>query len=201
MMVGLTGGIGAGKSAVATRLRELGATVIDADQLAREAVAPGTPGLAEVVAEFGADLLTPAGELDRPELGRRVFADADARQRLEKIIHPRVRASTVDLIGRAPEGAVVVNDVPLLVEAGLAGSYEVVIVVLAPAETRLARLVRDRGMSEAEARSRMAAQATDEQRRAVADIVIDNDGTLDDLRAAVDALWPRLSASRQGPDK
>jgi dephospho-CoA kinase len=189
MLVGLTGGIGSGKSAVAARLAELGALVIDSDRLAREVVAPGTEGLAEVVATFGPEVRGPDGALDRPALARLVFADPAARERLEKIIHPRVRARAAELVAAAPAGSVVVNDVPLLVESGIAGTFDLVIVVLASEATRVRRLVRDRGMAEDEARSRIAAQATDEQRRAVADIVLDNEGTLADLRAAVDRVW------------
>ncbi len=189
LMVGLTGGIGAGKSEVAKRLAELGAVVIDADRLAREAVAPGTDGLAEVVAEFGPRVLGPNGALDRPALGRLVFGDEVARRRLEAIIHPRVRARTGEMVAAAPPDAVVVNDVPLLVEAGLAGAYDIVIVVLADETTRVRRLVEGRGMAADEARARIAAQATDEQRRAVADVVLSNDGSVDDLREQVDALW------------
>jgi dephospho-CoA kinase len=188
-MVGLTGGIGAGKSAVADRLAELGAVVIDADRLAREAVAAGTDGLAEVVAAFGPDVLSPDGALDRSALARRVFGDEAARRRLEEIIHPRVRARTAELVAAAPPDAVVVNDVPLLVETGIAAAFEVVIVVLADEETRVARLVGDRGMTREEAYARIRAQASDEQRRAVADVVIVNDGTLDDLYERVDEVW------------
>jgi len=194
MLVGLTGGIGAGKSAVAARLAELGAVVIDSDQLAREVVAPGTEGLAEVVATFGPGVLGPDRALDRPALGRLVFADPAGRQRLERIVHPLVRARTAHLVAAAPAGSVVVNDVPLLVEAGLADTFELVVVVLARVPTRLKRLVEGRGMSEAEARARIAAQASDEQRRAVADVVLENDGTLAELCAAVDQLWLRLIA-------
>ncbi len=198
LFVGLTGGIGAGKSAVAARLAELGAVVIDADRLAREVVEPGTEGLAQIVAEFGPDVLGADGALDRPALGRIVFGDAERRRTLESIIHPRVRARTGEMYAAAPPDSVVVNDVPLLVEAGLASGYELVIVVLAGAETRLRRLVGLRGMSEDEARGRIAAQATDDQRRAVADIVIDNDGTLADLIAQVDEVWTtRLAAARE----
>jgi dephospho-CoA kinase len=195
MLVGLTGGIGSGKSVVAARLAELGAVVIDSDRLAREVVAPGTDGLAEVVAAFGPEVLGADGALDRPALGRLVFADPAARARLEQIVHPQVRARTVQLVAAAPAGSVVVNDVPLLVEAGLADTFELVVVVLASEQTRLARLVGERGMSESEARARIAAQATDEQRRAVADVVLENDGTLAELHAAVDQLWLRLIAS------
>ena len=195
MLVGLTGGIGAGKSVVAARLAERGAVVIDSDRLAREVVAPGTEGLAEVVATFGEDVVRD-GALDRAALAQRVFADPDARGRLERIIHPRVRARTAELIKEAPEGAVVVNDVPLLVEAGLAEAFDLVIVVLASEPVRIRRLTGGRGMTEAEARSRIAAQATDEQRRAAADVVLVNDGTLDELRAAVDDVWERLARGR-----
>jgi dephospho-CoA kinase len=189
LFVGLTGGIGAGKSAVAARLAELGAIVIDADRLAREVVEPGTDGLAEIVAEFGDGVLGPDGALDRPALGRLVFGDAEKRRRLESIIHPRVRARTGEIHAAAPDGSVVVNDVPLLVEAGLAGGYELVIVVLADVGTRIGRLTSSRGMSVDEARERIAAQATDDQRRAVADIVIVNDGSLADLHRQVDEVW------------
>jgi len=189
LLIGLTGGIGSGKSAVATRLAELGAIVIDADAIAREVVEPGTDGLAEVVAEFGPEVLTATGELDRPALGRLVFADPQRRQALERIIHPRVRARSAEILSTAPDDAVVVNDIPLLVETGQAKNFPLVIVVLAAEDVRVARLLRDRGMSEEDARARIAAQATDEQRREVADIVIVNDGTLDELRVAVDAAW------------
>lgn len=188
-MVGLTGGIGAGKSAVAERLAAHGAVVIDSDRLAREAVAPGTDGLAEVVAEFGPEVLARDGSLDRARLASVVFGDDAARRRLEGIIHPRVRERTVELIAAAPPDSVVVNDVPLLVEAGLAEAYEVVIVVLADEEARVERLVHDRGMTRDEATARIRAQATDEQRRKVADVVIVNDGTIEDLHKKVDEVW------------
>ena len=190
--VGLTGGIGSGKSAVAARLAELGAVIIDSDRLAREVVAPGTEGFDEVVAAFGPEVVAKDGSLDRPALGRMVFGDQAARRRLEGIIHPRVRARAAEMAACAPEGAVVVNDVPLLVEAGLAGTYEAVIVVFAGEGTRVERLVRARGMSEEEAKARIAAQATDEQRHAVADFEIVNEGSLEELRSKVDELWPRL---------
>src|SRR6185503_20242951 len=163
LMVGLTGGIGAGKSAVAARLAELGALVVDSDVLAREVVAPGTEGLAEVVAAFGSGVLTATGELDRPAVARLVFDDEAARARLEGIIHPRVRARMASIVSAAPQDAIVVNDVPLLVEAGLSANYDVVVVVLSSESVRLARLTASRGMSEDEARARMAAQASDEQ--------------------------------------
>jgi dephospho-CoA kinase len=189
LLVGLTGGIGAGKSAVAARLSELGAIVIDSDVLAREALARGSDGVGEVVAAFGPDVLTNDGALDRAAVARHVFADPDARRRLEQIVHPRVRARTAELVAAAPPDAIVVNDVPLLVESGLAASYDMVVVVLASVQIRVARLTRDRDMPEAEARARIAAQATDAQRRAVADVLIENDGTVERLRAAVDAAW------------
>jgi dephospho-CoA kinase len=196
LIVGLTGGIGAGKSVVARLLAEHGAVVIDADQLARAVVEPGTEGLAQVVAEFGPDVLDETGALDRAALAERVFGDEPARRRLEAIIHPLVRVRSAELISTLPVDSVVVNDVPLLVESNLAGLYEIVVVVLASEATRIARLVRERGMTEDEARARISAQATDEQRRAVADIVVDNDGSIDDLRAKVDAVWATLSSHR-----
>ncbi|WP_204003074.1 dephospho-CoA kinase [Micromonospora lutea] len=189
LRVGLTGGIGSGKSAVARRLVELGAVVIDADLLAREVVAPGTEGLAEVVAAFSDRVLDADGALDRAAMGELVFADEPARRRLESIIHGRVRARTVELTAAAPPDAVVVNDVPLLVEVGLAPAYHLVVVVRTEVETRLARLARDRGMSRAEAQRRIAAQADDARRAAAADVVLANDGALEQLHAAVDALW------------
>jgi dephospho-CoA kinase len=188
-MVGLTGGIGAGKSAVAQRLAELGAVIIDADALAREVIEPGTDGLAEVVAEFGEGVLGPDGSVDRPALGRIVFDDPQARARLEHIIHPRVRARTAEIVAAADPDAVVVNDVPLLVEAGLYRAYEVVIVVEAAESIRVARLVAGRGMTESDARARIAAQATDDERRAVADVLIVNNGSSDELNEQVDAVW------------
>lgn len=190
--VGLTGGIGSGKSAVAKRFGELGAVVIDSDRLAREVVAPATDGFAEVVAAFGEQVVGPDGALDRPALGRVVFGDEEKRRRLEAIIHPRVRARAAELAAAAPPEAIVVNDVPLLVEAGLADQFEAVIVVFAGEEIRIARLMRDRGMSREEAQSRIRAQATDEQRHAVADIEIVNEGSLDELRSNVDAVWTKL---------
>lgn len=189
LMVGLTGGIGAGKSAVATRLAGHGAIVIDADRLAREVVEPGTDGLRDIVAGFGAQVLDANGALDRSALGALVFHDDGARVRLEAIVHPRVRARTADIAAAAPADAVVVNDVPLLVETGLAATYHLVIVVTTARDIRVARLVRDRGMSPAEAEARIRAQAGDDQRRAAADVPLDNDGTPADLAGAVDDLW------------
>jgi dephospho-CoA kinase len=187
--VGLTGGIGAGKSAVAATLAGLGAVVVDADRLAREVVAPGTDGLAEVVAAFGPSVQAADGSLDRPALGERVFGDDAARRTLEGIIHPRVRARSAALAAAAPPDAVVVHDVPLLVETGQAPAYHLVVVVEADEEVRVQRLVRDRGMTRAAAQARIAAQASDAARRAAADVLLRNDGTPADLRAAVHALW------------
>ncbi|MER7331836.1 MULTISPECIES: dephospho-CoA kinase [unclassified Micromonospora] len=189
LKVGLTGGIGSGKSAVAARLAERGAVVVDADRVAREVVAPGTEGLAEIVAAFSDRVLDAGGALDRAALGAVVFADEAARRRLEGIIHPRVRARTAELAAAAAPDAIVVNDVPLLVEVGLAPTYHLVVVVQTAVATRLARLARDRGMDRAEAERRIAAQADDARRRAAADVVLTNDGSLADLHAAVDALW------------
>ncbi|MFI1987962.1 dephospho-CoA kinase [Actinoplanes sp. NPDC020271] len=189
LMVGLTGGIGAGKSAVSARLAERGAVIIDADRLAREVVEPGTDGLAEIVAAFGPEVLTPEGALDRPALGAKVFGDEAARRTLERIIHPRVRARTAELVKAAPPDAIVVNDVPLLVETGLTPTYHLVIVVTADSEVRTQRLVRDRGMSPAEAAARISAQADDATRRAAADVILPNEDDLAALHARVDALW------------
>ena len=189
LKVGLTGGIGAGKSAVARRLAQRGALIIDADVLAREVVAPGTDGLAEIVAAFGSGVLTADGELDRPALAAKVFGDDAARRTLEKIIHPRVRARTAELTRAAPPRAIVVNDVPLLVETGLAPSYHLVIVVETDRELRIRRLVRTRGMSTAQAEARIAAQADDASRRRAADVLLVNNGELDELNARVDKLY------------
>lgn len=186
--MGLTGGIGAGKSAVAGYLAKLGAVVVDADRIAREVVEPGTDGLREIVTAFGVEVLRPDGSLDRPALGRIVFGDTAARRRLEEITHPRVRARTAELIARAPADAVVVNDVPLLVEVGLAPTFHLVVVVAAAEEVRVTRLA-SRGMTVEEARQRIRAQATDDERRAAADVVLDNNRGLADLQAAVEALW------------
>jgi dephospho-CoA kinase len=189
LRVGLTGGIGAGKSAVASRLAACGAVIIDADKISREVVAVGTPGLAEVVEAFGPSMLTADGELDRPALGARVFGDEVARRTLEKIIHPRVRARTAELTHGAADDAVVVNDVPLLVETGLAAAYHLVVVVQSDGDERIRRLRETRGMTVEEAVARIGAQASDEQRRAAGDVVIENNGTLEELHATVDELF------------
>lgn len=193
--MGLTGGVASGKSTVSAMLRDLGAVVVDADLLAREVVAPGTDGLAEVVEAFGEGVLTPDGELDRPALASVVFADEDARRRLEAIIHPRVRQRGAELEASAGPDAVVVHDIPLLAETGQAGSFDAVVVVDVPVETQVERMVELRGMSEEEARARVAAQATREQRLAIATHVIDNTGTLEDLRERVTEVFAELVGS------
>jgi len=191
MRIGLTGGIGSGKSTAAARFAELGATVIDADQLARQVLAPGTPGLAAVLDRFGAELADADGLLDRSRLAKVVFADPAALADLNAIVHPRVAERTAELAAAAGPDAVVVYDVPLLVENDLAGGFQAVVVVEAPLPQRLARLA-GRGMAEDEARSRIAAQATDAQRRAVATVVLDNSGSVAELRAQVDELMATL---------
>ena len=196
MHVGLTGGVASGKSTVAAVLRELGAVVVDADALAREVVAPGTPGLAEVVAEFGTEVLGPDGALDRAALGAVVFADPARRAALEAIIHPRVRARAAEIEAVAPAGALVVHDIPLLVETGQAGDFDAVLVVDVPEDVQVERAVRERGWTPEEARARIAAQATREQRRAAATHLIDNSGTPDDLRHRVTEVVEELLGSR-----
>lgn len=192
LRVGLTGGIGAGKSVVASALRELGAVVVDADVLAREAVAPGSDGLGDIVAAFGDDILAEDGSLDRDAMAQVVFADPSARGRLEAIIHPRVRerAAAIEAEVRARDAsAVVVHDIPLLVETGQQGAYDIVLVVDVPIEVQLDRLVRVRGMEEVEARARIGAQADRATRLAAADVVVDNSGTLDDMARRVQQVW------------
>ena len=188
LRIGLTGGIGSGKSTVAALLADHGARVVDADRIAREVVEPGTPGLSAVVAAFGPAVLTADGALDRPAVAALVFGDPAARARLDAVVHPLVRARAAELVAEAPADAVVVQDVPLLVETGQAGSYDLVLVVETDIETRVARLV-DRGLSADDARARIASQATDEQRRAVADVVLRNDGDRTALAAQVDRFW------------
>ena len=188
LRIGLTGGIGSGKSTVAALLAERGAQVVDADRIAREVVEPGTPGLAAVVAEFGSGVLTPDGALDRSALAAIVFGDPASRARLDAVVHPLVRARAAELVAAAPPDAVVVQDVPLLVETGQAGSFDLVLVVETDQQTRVARLL-ERGLSAADARARIASQSTDEQRRAVADVVLRNDGDRADLAAQVDRFW------------
>jgi dephospho-CoA kinase len=199
--VGLTGGIASGKSTVSAILRELGAVVIDADELAREVVEKGTPGLAAVVDEFGPGLLTADGHLDRPAMGALVFGDESARKRLEAIVHPLVFERIVDLEAHAPDGAVLVHDIPLLAESGRAaapdrGGFDAVIVVDAPQEVQIERMVRDRGWSADDALARIAAQATPEDRRAIATYVVDNTGSLEDLRREVQKIYGELTERR-----
>ncbi len=200
-LIALTGGIAAGKSTVGRRLAELGALRIDADQLARDAVAPGSPGLAQVVARFGDGLLAADGSLNRAALGERVFADPDELAALNAIVHPEVRRladeAILAAIRTAPD-AVVVYEIPLLVESrakpGEGGlDWDTVVVADAPVETRVARMVELRGMTEADARSRIANQASDEDRRAIADVLIDTSGTEQETLEQVDALWRRIA--------
>jgi dephospho-CoA kinase len=192
LRVGLTGGIGAGKSEVSARLAAQGAVVIDADAIAREVVEPGTEGLAEVVEAFGPEVLLPDGRLDRPRLGEIVFADPDLRGKLNAIVHPRVGARMAELERAAGSGAIVVHDVPLIAESGRTDAYDLVVVVDVPPRVQLDRLVRRRGMTREQAEARMAAQASREQRLAIADIVIDNSGSLAELDRQVGDLWSEL---------
>jgi dephospho-CoA kinase len=191
--IGLTGGVASGKSTVSQVLRELGAVVIDADALAREVVERGTPGLAAVVEEFGPGLLTADGDLDRPAMGRLVFGDEGARRRLERIVHPLVYERITELEAEAPADAVVVHDIPLLTENARAGDFDAVIVVDVPKEVQVERMVRDRGWTEDDARSRIGAQATREQRNAIATYVVDNSGTHEDLRHRVAEVLAELT--------
>jgi dephospho-CoA kinase len=193
--VGLTGGVASGKSTVSAILAELGAVVVDADLLAREVVAPGTEGLAAVVEEFGPEVLGPDGGLDRPRLGALVFADPARRRALEAIIHPRVRARAAEIEAAAPVGAVVVHDIPLLAETGQAASFDAVVVVDVPVEVQVDRMVHIRGMSEADARARIAAQADRDARLAVATYVVENTGSLDELRARVEEVYRTIESS------
>ncbi|GGT12699.1 dephospho-CoA kinase [Streptomyces chromofuscus] len=192
LKVGLTGGIGAGKSEVSRLLVKCGAVLIDADRIAREVVAPGTPGLAAVVEAFGEEVLAEDDGLDRSRLGSIVFADPEKLAVLNSIVHPLVGARSRELEAAAAGDAVVVHDVPLLAENGLAPLYDLVIVVDADPETQLDRLVRLRGMTEEDARARMAAQATREKRLQIADIVIDNDVPLPELQRRVKDVWAEL---------
>jgi dephospho-CoA kinase len=194
LKVGLTGGIGSGKSEVSRRLVSLGARLVDADAVAREVVEPGTPGLAEIVESFGERILLADGSLDREAMGAIVFADDAMRERLNAIVHPLVGIRMQELVDEAPADAIIVYDVPLLVENGLAALYDLVVVVDAPVELQVRRLTTLRGMTEEAARARIAAQATREQRTAVADRVIDNSGSLEALTAQIDELWSELSA-------
>jgi dephospho-CoA kinase len=190
--VGLTGGIGAGKSEVSQRLAAHGAVIIDADAIAREVVEPGTPGLAQVVAAFGPEVLLPDGSLDRPRLGDIVFADPDLRARLNAIVHPLVGARMRELEESASPGSIVVHDVPLIAENNMASAYDLVVVVDVPPRLQLDRLVRHRDLTREQARARMAAQASREQRLGIAGIVVDNSGSLAELDRQVRDLWIEL---------
>jgi len=184
--------MGSGKSTVARMFNENGAVIIDADVLAREALRPGEPAYQLVLTEFGDDILLETGEIDRQELARQVFSDTAKRDALEGIVHPVVAARRADLLAQAPKGSVVIEDVPLLVEKSLHPEYDFVIVVTAPQSLRLSRLMNERNVSEAEARSRMNAQASDEAREAVADVIIENSGTKAELAKRVKEVWLQL---------
>jgi dephospho-CoA kinase len=199
LRVGLTGGIGSGKSEVSRRLAALGAVVIDADAIAREVVQPGSGGLAEVVDAFGAEVLLPDGSLDRERLGDIVFASAGLRATLNAIVHPRVGARMAELESAAGPGAIVVHDVPLIAENDLASNYDLVVVVDVPAAVQARRLVRRRGMTREQAQARMSAQASRQQRLAIADIVLDNSGSLSELDRQVGDLWSELRRRASGP--
>lgn len=189
LRLGLTGGIGAGKSTVSKTLVELGGVLVDADVIAREVVEPGTAGLAQLVDAFGEDVLDSSGALDRPALAAKAFGDDDSRAKLNSIVHPLIGARTAELIDGAPDDAVVIQDIPLLVEGNMGALFQLVAVVHADAEQRLDRLVNQRKMPEHDARARIAAQATDDARRAAADIWIDNSGAPEDLDEVVRSLW------------
>lgn len=195
--IALTGNIASGKSTVSARLAALGATIIDADVLARMAVAPGTPGLAAVVARFGAGVLAPDGSLDRAALRARVFRDEPARRALEAIIHPEVRRLRAEAVAAARDhgAALVVSDSPLVFETGIAAQFDGVLLVDAPAAVRRERLVRDRGLAPADADAMIAAQWPSTRTRPLATWIIDNDDTPEVLQQRVDALWPTLVAS------
>ncbi len=189
LRIGLTGGIGAGKSAVSSAFAQCGAIIVDGDVIAREVVQPGTEGLASLVEAFGKDILLPDGSLDRPALAAKAFRDDEARKKLNGIVHPLVGKRRSKIIAAVAEDAVVVEDIPLLVESGMAPMFPLVVVVHADAEVRVRRLVDQRGMSEEDARARIAAQADDEQRRAVADVWLDNSGSPAELERRADDVW------------
>lgn len=189
LYLGLSGGIGSGKTTVSARLAELGAVVLDADAMAREVVEPGSDGLAEIASRFGGTVLLPDGSLNRPALGAIVFADERARRDLEAITHPRIRELTAQRQAAAPRDAIVVHDVPLLVEGGLAPDYHLTLIVDAAQDARVERIMRDRGMTQDAALARISAQATEAQRHAAADALLDNNGTRDHLLDQVGSLW------------
>jgi dephospho-CoA kinase len=189
LRIGLTGGIGAGKSVLSATFAQCGGIIVDGDVIAREVVEPGTEGLASLVDAFGDDILLPDGALDRPALAAKAFRDDEARQRLNGIVHPLVGKRRAEIIAAVHDDAVVVEDIPLLVESGMAPLFPLVVIVHADVEVRLRRLVEQRGMSEEDARARIAAQADDEQRRAVADVWLDNSGTQEDLVGRTRDVW------------
>ncbi|MFF2633711.1 dephospho-CoA kinase [Microbacterium sp. NPDC058021] len=197
-LIALTGGIASGKSTIAGRLAEHGAVIVDADRIVREVQSPGSPVLTEIAAAFGDDVITADGSLDRARLASRVFGDDDAVTRLNAIVHPAVREESARRFAAAraaDPGAVVVYDVPLLVEARADDPWDLIVVAHAPAALRVDRLVQLRGMAEADARARIAAQVSDERRLEIADVVIDTTGTLAATLAQTDELWARLTAS------
>ncbi|HYL53550.1 MAG TPA: dephospho-CoA kinase [Acidimicrobiia bacterium] len=198
LMIGLTGGIGSGKTTVAASLARRGAVVIDADAIAREVVEPGSPALSKLVERFGADILHPDGSLDRAALAAKAFVSDDTRKELEAITHPAISAEFLRRVSEAPEDAIVVHDVPLLVEANRAADYAGVIVVDAPVDLRLARLVA-RGVAREDAERRIALQASDEDRRKVATWWVDNAGDLDALEKQIDVIWTDLQKLRDDP--
>lgn len=193
MLIGLTGGIGAGKSTVAQLFEERGVPIVDADAIARDVVKPGEPALAELVEHFGDSILGADGELNRGKLAEVAFADAESHEALNAIMHPAISAETAKRIDALRgDHSVIVHDVPLLVEAGLAGNYDLTVLVDTPAEVRLQRLTELRGMDSEDAKKRIAAQATDEQRRAVCDVALDNSGDIEHLRAQFEQMWERF---------
>lgn len=194
LRVALTGGIGSGKSLVAAELAARGAVIIDADVLAREVVEPGTPALAAIIDKFGPQIMRD-GKLDRSQLGAIVFADPDARRDLERIVHPAVRARAAELELAADPDAVVVHVIPLLVETGQQEDFDVVVTIDVDHETQIQRLIARNGFSRAEAAARVDAQASSEERRTAADVVVDNNGNLDDLREQIAALWGVLTSA------
>jgi dephospho-CoA kinase len=189
LRIGLTGGIGAGKSAVSAQFSQCGGVVVDGDVIAREVVEPGTDGLAALVDAFGDDILLPDGALNRPALAAKAFSSDETRATLNGIVHPLVGKRRAELIAAVPKDSVVVEDIPLLVESGMAPMFPLVVVVFADAEVRLTRLVQQRGMAEDDARARIAAQASDQQRRAVADVWLDNSGTPEALAERAREVW------------
>ncbi|GAA1197208.1 dephospho-CoA kinase [Brevibacterium paucivorans] len=193
MLIGLTGGIGAGKSTVAQLFEERGVPIVDADAIARDVVKPGEPALAELVEHFGDSILGADGELNRGKLAEVAFADAESHEALNAIMHPAISAETAKRIDALRgDHSVIVHDVPLLVEAGLAGNYDLTVLVDTPAQIRLQRLTELRGMDSEDAKKRIAAQATDEQRRAVCDVALDNSGDIEHLRAQFEQMWERF---------